>query len=72
MWLSLNQKLNLAPLKHVNRALDAGCGTGIWAIDFGMVMFSVRIARTNSDYIADAHPETEVLGVDLAPVQPHK
>ncbi|KAH7079454.1 S-adenosyl-L-methionine-dependent methyltransferase [Paraphoma chrysanthemicola] len=54
VWLTLDQKLNLAPIRHVNRALDAGCGTGIWAIDF-----------------ADAHPETEVLGVDLAPVQPH-
>ncbi|KAH7413820.1 S-adenosyl-L-methionine-dependent methyltransferase [Phaeosphaeria sp. MPI-PUGE-AT-0046c] len=54
VWLSLNQKLTHAPIKHVNRALDAGCGTGIWTIDF-----------------ADEHPETEVLGVDLAPVQPH-
>jgi SAM-dependent methyltransferase len=34
--------------------MDAGCGTGIWAIDF-----------------ADAHPEAEVIGIDLAPVQPH-
>jgi hypothetical protein len=25
-----------------------------------------------TDYPADAHPETEVLGVDLVPVQPHK
>jgi ubiquinone/menaquinone biosynthesis C-methylase UbiE len=39
----------------MNRVLDAGCGTGIWAMDF-----------------ADSHPETEVIGVDLAPVQPHK
>jgi hypothetical protein len=31
----MDQKLNNAPIKHVNRALDAGCGTGIWAIDFG-------------------------------------
>ncbi|KAF1918679.1 S-adenosyl-L-methionine-dependent methyltransferase [Ampelomyces quisqualis] len=54
VWLTLNQKQYVAPIKHVNRALDVGCGTGIWAIDF-----------------ADAHPEIEVLGVDLAPVQPH-
>ncbi|PSN69466.1 S-adenosyl-L-methionine-dependent methyltransferase [Corynespora cassiicola Philippines] len=53
VWLTLDKKLNFAPITHVNRALDAGCGTGIWAIDF-----------------ADAHPETEVIGVDLAPVQP--
>jgi hypothetical protein len=37
VWLTLDQKLNLAPIKHVNRALDAGCGTGIWAIDFGTI-----------------------------------
>jgi trans-aconitate methyltransferase len=54
VWLTLNERLNHAPLKHVNRAMDAGCGTGIWAIDF-----------------ADAHPEAEVIGIDLAPVQPH-
>ncbi|KAF2261391.1 S-adenosyl-L-methionine-dependent methyltransferase [Lojkania enalia] len=53
VWLTLNKEPNFAPIKSVNRALDVGCGTGIWAIDF-----------------ADAHPESEVLGVDLAPVQP--
>jgi SAM-dependent methyltransferase len=39
--------------RQVRRVLDAGCGTGIWAIDF-----------------ADEHPETEVLGIDLSPIQP--
>jgi SAM-dependent methyltransferase len=39
--------------KQVHRVLDAGCGTGIWAIDF-----------------ADEHPETQVLGIDLSPIQP--
>ncbi|KAF2008623.1 S-adenosyl-L-methionine-dependent methyltransferase [Aaosphaeria arxii CBS 175.79] len=53
VWLTLDKELGMAPLKHVRRVLDVGCGTGIWAIDF-----------------ADAHPESEVLGVDLAPVQP--
>ncbi|KAF7548002.1 hypothetical protein G7Z17_g7347 [Cylindrodendrum hubeiense] len=38
------------PLKRV---LDAGCGTGAWAMD-----------------LADEHPETEVIGVDLSPIQP--
>jgi SAM-dependent methyltransferase len=39
--------------KQIHRVLDAGCGTGIWAIDF-----------------ADEHPEAEVLGIDLSPIQP--
>jgi hypothetical protein len=39
--------------RQVRRVLDAGCGTGIWAIDF-----------------ADEHPKTEVLGIDLSPIQP--
>lgn len=39
--------------KQIHRVLDAGCGTGIWAIDF-----------------ADEHPESEVLGIDLSPIQP--
>lgn len=33
--------------------LDSGCGTGIWALDFG-----------------DQHPASNVLGVDLMPIQP--
>lgn len=38
--LTLNNKLYLCPAgkddKPFNRVLDAGCGTGIWAMDFGM------------------------------------
>lgn len=33
--------------------LDCGCGTGIWALDFG-----------------DVHKGSEVIGLDLAPIQP--
>ncbi|KAK4208054.1 S-adenosyl-L-methionine-dependent methyltransferase [Rhypophila decipiens] len=49
-------KLFLAPVgkdKPLNRVLDAGTGTGIWAMDF-----------------ADEHPEANVVGVDLSPIQP--
>ncbi|CVL00651.1 hypothetical protein FPRO06_06084 [Fusarium proliferatum] len=54
--LTLGGKLFLSPIgdtKHLSRVLDAGTGTGVWAIDF-----------------ADAHPETEVIGIDLSPIQP--
>jgi SAM-dependent methyltransferase len=47
-------KLHCAPLtKSSARVLDAGCGTGIWSIDF-----------------ADEHPDSDVTGVDLSPIQP--
>ncbi|KKA29006.1 hypothetical protein TD95_004682 [Thielaviopsis punctulata] len=38
----------------IQKALDIGTGTGMWAIDF-----------------ADRYPGTEVVGVDLSPIQPH-
>uniref|UniRef100_A0A0D2Y330 Methyltransferase n=1 Tax=Fusarium oxysporum (strain Fo5176) TaxID=660025 RepID=A0A0D2Y330_FUSOF len=55
--LTLGGKLYLSPIgddKPLSRALDAGTGTGVWAIDF-----------------ADAHPETQVIGIDLSPIQPN-
>ncbi|KAL5611218.1 hypothetical protein FOBRF1_007335 [Fusarium oxysporum] len=55
--LTFDNKLGLAPPNlpgsKVERVLDVGTGTGIWAIDF-----------------ADDHPEAEVLGIDLSPIQP--
>ncbi|KAF9769135.1 hypothetical protein IL306_013497 [Fusarium sp. DS 682] len=52
--LTFDERLHVAPLPEtLNRAFDAGCGTGIWAIEF-----------------ADEHPECEVIGVDLSPIQP--
>ncbi|KAF4456666.1 hypothetical protein F53441_1222 [Fusarium austroafricanum] len=53
--LTFDERLHTAPLpKPLNRVFDAGCGTGIWAIEF-----------------ADEHPECEVTGVDLSPIQPN-
>jgi hypothetical protein len=37
-----------------------------------LVFTTPFLTYCNSHHAADAHPETEVLGVDLAPVQPHK
>ncbi|PKS11752.1 hypothetical protein jhhlp_001741 [Lomentospora prolificans] len=45
--------LYAAPLSHVERVLDIGCGIGVWAIDF-----------------ADEHPDAEVIGIDISPIQP--
>ncbi|EWZ29091.1 hypothetical protein FOZG_17197 [Fusarium oxysporum Fo47] len=55
---TFDNKLGLAPPNlpgsNVERVLDVGTGTGIWAIDF-----------------ADDHPEAEVRGIDLSPIQPN-
>ncbi|KAM5347433.1 hypothetical protein ACJ41O_010438 [Fusarium nematophilum] len=56
MFLTFDDKLHVSPAgidKPLHRVLDAGTGTGVWALDF-----------------ADEHPETDVLGVDLSPIQP--
>ncbi|KAI6477839.1 hypothetical protein MCOR17_000330 [Pyricularia oryzae] len=56
-FLTLDDQLYISPAgrdgKQIGRVLDAGCGTGCWALDF-----------------ADEHPESEVIGVDLSPIQP--
>lgn len=54
-FLTLDSKLYAAPIpkEQLNRVLDLGTGTGIWAMDF-----------------ADENPESQVLGVDLSPIQP--
>ncbi|KAM0547770.1 hypothetical protein ACHAPJ_010231 [Fusarium lateritium] len=56
LWLlTLHGELGLSPKVKgsTKRVLDAGTGTGIWAIEF-----------------ADQHPEAQVIGVDLSPIQP--
>ncbi|TLD15993.1 uncharacterized protein PgNI_01902 [Pyricularia grisea] len=56
-FLTLDDQLYISPAgrdgRQIGRVLDAGCGTGCWALDF-----------------ADEHPESEVIGVDLSPIQP--
>ncbi|KAK0388573.1 hypothetical protein NLU13_4816 [Sarocladium strictum] len=56
--LTLRGQLYKSPIdegsKPIRRCLDAGTGTGVWAMDF-----------------ADEHPEVEVLGIDVSPIQPN-
>jgi methylase of polypeptide subunit release factors len=56
--MMLDNRLGLAPPTDpgakIERVLDVGTGTGIWAIDY-----------------ADEHPDTQVVGVDLSPIQPN-
>ncbi|KAG5657659.1 hypothetical protein KAF25_007692 [Fusarium avenaceum] len=56
LWLlTLHGELGLNPKikESAKRVLDAGTGTGLWAIEY-----------------ADLHPEAQVIGVDLSPIQP--
>ncbi|KAF4964267.1 hypothetical protein FSARC_7822 [Fusarium sarcochroum] len=56
IWLlTLKGELGLCPKikEPAKRVLDAGTGTGIWAVEY-----------------ADLHPESQVIGVDLSPIQP--
>ncbi|RSL45560.1 hypothetical protein CEP53_010721 [Fusarium sp. AF-6] len=56
LTLVLDGKLHLSPLKQdIQRALDIGTGTGIWAI--------------HSDF-ADEFPNAEVTGTDISVIQP--
>jgi methylase of polypeptide subunit release factors len=55
------------------RVLDLGTGSGIWAIEYGRPLPGrVSLPQSVAEHAtADAHPEADVIGVDLSPVQPH-
>lgn len=57
---------------HVNakRVLDVGCGTGIWAIEFGTFMNIRALMSLAHAAVADEHPDAEVLAVDRIPMSP--
>ena len=41
--VSLGGKLNLAPVsRDPKRVLDIGTGTGVWAIEMGMIAFFIH------------------------------
>lgn len=44
--LTIDHRLNVAPIeKQPHRVLDAGCGTGIWAIEYGTADLTLREMR---------------------------
>ncbi|KAK7431886.1 hypothetical protein QQZ08_001505 [Neonectria magnoliae] len=58
--LTFDGKLHTAPLTQpLHRVLDAGTGTGIWAIDFGKSIVVAKDECTDEG-IADEHPECGV------------
>lgn len=61
--LTQNNKLFTCP--HVEegplkRVLDAGCGTGIWSIDFGRPRNPIAEDDLLIIFSADDHPDTQV------------
>jgi len=59
----------MIPNKNPAKVLDIGTGTGNWAIDFGKICKS-NLARTLLTLAALKHPDSQVNGSDLSPIQP--
>ncbi|CAF3557333.1 unnamed protein product [Fusarium graminearum] len=72
IWMLVNDdKLYQTPPRNWKRILDIGTGTGIWAMEVGMYKTPQGGASELLIMVsADEHPEAEVLGVDLSPIQP--
>lgn len=61
--VSLGGKLNLAPIpKNARRILDVGTGTGIWAIETGMIKYRSKYSPllANGKTAGDKYPDAEV------------
>lgn len=75
--MTFDDRLHVAPLTaQTHRVLDAGCGTGVWSIEYGTWTLDPRLLESRQrragadDSLADEHPESHVTGVDLSPIQP--
>jgi len=66
----LKDKLYLAPIPTPQRVLDVGTGTGIWAIEFGTIIYLIKSKVLLRIFTATQHPSAEVIGTDLSPIQP--
>lgn len=69
--LTLDKKLHLAPIANPQRILDAGTGTGIWAIDMAGSFAPNPMPRYSTLLTPpDQYPSATVVGTDLSPIQP--
>lgn len=59
----MNRELFLAPIKNPQRVIDLGTGTGIWAMDFGMlsvILYRISYSMLTTCVIpADRFPSAE-------------
>jgi methylase of polypeptide subunit release factors len=65
-------QLYFAPIgEHPHEVLDVGTGTGIWAIESMCLAAAPRDdGLTNRCIVGDQFPTSNILGVDLSPIQP--
>lgn len=69
--MCLDDKLHLAPINKTSpRVLDAGCGTGIWSIEFGIFpTISLLSGFMLMSPTADENPEAQVRLMPSSPSQ---
>ncbi|KAK8030227.1 S-adenosyl-L-methionine-dependent methyltransferase [Apiospora rasikravindrae] len=69
--LMLQGRLYLAPIQSPKRVLDLATGTGIWPMEFGVLLsILIMCATALIVAIAQEHPECQVIGTDLSKIQP--
>lgn len=69
MLLTLGGEIHRAPVKDPHNVLDCGTGTGIWAL-VCITQILLGILLTNMKDFGAFHEESQVIGVDMTPIQP--
>ena len=82
LWaLTLEGKLGLSPPHEKGaspeRVLDVGTGTGSWAmwgwhLPAGAIPVQLKLTGDACSDFADEHPNSQVIGIDLSPIQPQE
>jgi hypothetical protein len=69
--ISFCNGLRFAPIgRNPQNILNAGTGTGIWAIGSESIYELEKGPRLTSLAVGDQYPSANILGVDLSPIQP--
>lgn len=63
----LKGKLHLAPLDNPQEVLDLGTGTGIWAIDFGMLPPETPLSFQSKGQPASSNSTPDIQHTNIPP-----